>query len=146
MTFDLNRIHEEYEIVELKLSYINNILLKQFEGIKINELVIADDDHSAYFIFDDEKRILELMHQQDCCEDVYLADIDVDDDFAGNNSYIVSFEEVGITECTGEYGDSETYTFYRIQSTTGSCWMRWVGTSNGYYSERVDFTIYKRKE
>ena len=38
--------------------------------------------------------------------------------------------------------DSETWTFYTIRTTGGDLWMRWFGSSNGYYSEyaEVSFT------
>jgi len=66
--------------------------------------------------------IYKFFHMQDCCEQVNL------EDFEG------VCEEPDMT-----FEESHTWTFYRIETTKGDLWMRWLGESNGYYSEKVDF-------
>lgn len=85
-----------------------------------------------------------MLHSQDCCESVSLEDIAGDlADLIG--SPIVSAEEStnsneqidGKPECM----ESCTWTFYRIATAKGLVVLRWLGESNGYYSESVDFEL-----
>ena len=58
------------------------------------------------------------------------------------NSPILVAEEVssvGAKEPVKSYDDSYTWTFYKFSTIKGSVTVRWLGTSNGYYSESVDF-------
>jgi len=85
---------------------------------------------------------LVLEHQQDCCERVTIEDFEGDiEDLLGHQ--LVSAEEV--VEGTGKNqrgktpkcADSTTWTFYKFRTTGGDLWIRWLGESNGYYSESV---------
>ena len=83
-----------------------------------------------------------LFHSQDCCEVVSLAEVIGDiDDLIG--SPILEAEcvesERNAEPRPEEVDDSWTWTFYKLGTIKGSVTLRWVGTSNGYYSEAVDF-------
>lgn len=85
-----------------------------------------------------------FYHSQDCCETVDLADYDAPDPEDLEGHFIISAEE---TEGDGErpeYAESYTWTFYNIHTSGGSIWMRWLGESNGYYSESVDIDTLNR--
>lgn len=85
-----------------------------------------------------------FYHAQDCCERVWIDDICGElEDLCG--SPLLEAESVGnpdpekFSEEIGEYEDSITWTFYKFSTAKGSVTVRWCGTSNGYYSEEVDF-------
>lgn len=107
--------------------------------LKCSELGDTKEAQTVIFEFTDGTKFL-LFHIQDCCEGVWLEDIDGDiDDLVG--SPLVMAESVTENE-RDEYGDSFTWTFIKFGTTKGSITMRWFGTSNGWYSEDVDFALF----
>lgn len=94
------------------------------------------DDSQDHIIFTSEDSQYKMTHIQDCCESVYIVDINGDlEDLIG--SPILTAEE-RTQEGDSEWGTS-TWTFYTIRTVKGSVDIRWHGESNGYYSESVDF-------
>lgn len=117
---------------------MNELVGKILDDIAINknedEIVFKAQDGSEYKMF----------HEEDCCEHVYIEDICGDlDDLIG--SPILLAEEVGndgkidIDETPNEGCESWTWTFYKLATNRGSITIRWLGRSNGYYSESVSF-------
>ena len=79
-----------------------------------------------------------FFHRQDCCENVAIEDVCGDlDDLVG--SRIVLAEETSNRQRKRRDLDSQTWTFYRLGTEKGTVTVRWLGTSNGYYSEAVSF-------
>jgi hypothetical protein len=87
------------------------------------------------FYTDDE--IYKMFHCQDCCENVEIEEI-IGDLIDLIGTPLTMAEEV--TE-SGENKDWESYTwtFYKMATLKGYVTIRWLGESNGYYSEDVDF-------
>ena len=89
-------------------------------------VVFRCSDGSAYLMY----------HEQDCCERVEIEDTDGDLQ-ALVGSPLLQAEE-GITAEDKGY-DHQTWTFYRMANVNNYATIRWLGESNGYYSEHVDF-------
>lgn len=95
----------------------------------------------------DDGRVYTMFHDQDCCESVEIDDIVGDlSDLVG--SPILISEERNSPETPRIYpslpdyvDESFTWTFYEIATNKGSVTIKWHGSSNGYYSESVDFYI-----
>ncbi|UNY40412.1 hypothetical protein KLEP7_gp120 [Pseudaeromonas phage vB_PpeM_ KLEP7] len=92
------------------------------------------------FVCESGKRV-KMYHEQDCCESVSL------EDFNGDISDLIGAVVISAEERTkrgnmdeDDY-ESVTYTFYDIQTNKGSLWLRWCGSSNGYYSESVNIAV-----
>lgn len=93
-------------------------------------------------------RNIELHHDQDCCESVYVESIVGDlEDLVGEIKIAkeeTNHAEKGLDRV--EYTDgSHTWTFYTFATNKGYVDIRFFGTSNGYYSESVDMHIYERE-
>ena len=82
-----------------------------------------------------------FAHQQDCCESVDINDIVGDLQDLVGTPLLVAEEVSGATEPDEEHYESYTYTFYKFATRKGYVDVRWLGESNGYYSERVDLFV-----
>ena len=94
------------------------------------------------FIMDNDDEYL-MYHDQDCCESVTVDDI-VGDLHDLEGSPLLISEEVSNGDdppgwVADEWNESYTWTYYRFATIRGSVSIRWYGSSNGYYSERVSF-------
>jgi hypothetical protein len=120
---------------EVKFETIEGYIFENIKVIK-NDYGVDEEVHFFLKAFEDGPAFI-LRHEQDCCEDVYLESIEGDiNDLIGTP--ILSAEESSsdATVFDSEH-DSATWTFYNIRTIKGSVTLRFFGSSNGYYSERV---------
>lgn len=85
-----------------------------------------------------------MYHSQSCCESVTIEDITGDlDDLIGNPLVMAECVTNHDDPKEGWGSDSHTWTFYKLGTIKGTVTIRWYGSSNGYYSESVDFVKVK---
>jgi len=98
------------------------------------ELTLIDSEYKFSF-----------YHEQDCCESVYIYDV------VGDLTDLVGVPILDAYEANGESPvevsegnyESSTWTFYHFRTIKGSVAIRWLGISNGYYSESVSYSATK---
>ena len=101
------------------------------EGMEKNsrEIGFTCSDGSRYW----------MHHDQDCCEDVWLEDVSGNVGLLIGNPILKADENTSHGSPIDKYDESHTWTFYTFATIKGYVTLRWYGTSNGYYSESVDF-------
>lgn len=120
---------------QLEFSILKGKTLKSVEvDRKKEQITFIDTEDNTYC----------LWHAQDCSESVFIEDI-VGDINNLIKTPIVMAELV--VDTTKELPPSDriedesyTWSFYKLATIKGYVTIRWFGTSNGYYSEEVDFT------
>jgi hypothetical protein len=84
----------------------------------------------------DEVRYV-LYHDTDCCESVYVEEIIGDIEDLVGWPLLVSREDTNADDPGTCDGESYTWTFYNFATFKGYVTIRFLGESNGYYSEDV---------
>jgi len=88
-------------------------------------------------VFENASERFVFFHPQDCCESVDINDITGDLEDLVGEPLLIAEEVSGATEPDEEHYESYTYTFYKFATRKGYVDVRWLGESNGYYSESV---------
>ena len=119
--------------------YSRTANISELKGKILNDVKVVDND-TIYFYCEDGNTY-KMYHDQDCCESVTIEDICGSiKDLIGSS--ILMAEEINEErEPLDKYDESYTWTFYKLATVKGYVTLRWYGTSNGYYSESVDFVL-----
>lgn len=113
--------------------------LDDFIGKTFTKVEVVNDDEELVFTMENGTKYI-FYHEQDCCESVYVEDV-CGDLLNLVGSPLEMAEEVKHERVKGDWGDGYTHTFYKFATRKGYVTVRWVGESNGYYSECVSFRI-----
>lgn len=118
-------------------------LVDRIEGLEVGS------EELKFFMHDGD--VYKMFHNQDCCESVHVSDIiGVLTPQPWNQCWIVRAEEsskdVDKSQDGAVCSEEGLWTFYRMDTTQGCTVIRWLGTSNGYYSMGVDFIKVKAGE
>lgn len=119
---------------------LNRMVGQVFDRVEANGEELVFENETEKYVF---------YHEQGCCESVQIEDICGDlHDLVG--SPLMMAAEVDNEPEPGFGADewqpeSYTWTFYKFATTKGYVTVRWLGTSNGYYSESVDIKLIDKK-
>ena len=127
--------------------------IRELLGVTLS--AIHFDSHKIDFVAADG-RTWRMHHHQSCCEHVFvesvvgnLADLLSASILVAEESSSGKLPDKPINEVIADLvvnapnedpnEESQTWTFYKLATRKGYVDIRWYGSSNGYYSESVDF-------
>lgn len=117
--------------------------LQELMGGCVFVSVKADADRLV-FTAEDGFQVL-FYHEQDCCESVSIDDICGDLNDLVGTPIVVAEERSNAPEPAAPHrqdlDNSYTWTFYTLRTNKGTVDVRWLGSSNGYYSESVHVEV-----
>jgi len=119
----------------------NEASVSALKGLTLASVV--QHGNEAFDFTTTDGRRFAMYHRQDCCESVCLESVVGDLNDLIGEPLLIAEEVSGVTKPDGwepgKYTESYTWTFYKFATRKGYVDMRWLGESNGYYSESVDF-------
>ncbi len=117
---------------------MEHIGISALVGKTIIHIERAQDDQKLKLFTQD--KVFEFYHSQDCCEDVSIEDVVGDFEDLINTPILVAEESSSSTnpdQPDSHDDDCTLWTFYKFATVKGWVDVRWLGSSNGYYSMSV---------
>ena len=114
-----------------------NVSIEQLKGLV--PISIYHDEETLQITTKEGK--FNFYHVQDCCENVYIESIVGDITDLIGNPILLAEESTNSTDNPPKYSDFFTWTFYKFATIKGYVDIRWLGESNGYYSESVNLAF-----
>lgn len=115
----------------------NEVPIESLLGKTIAKVIVNREQDKLHFFMSDDS-VYMMCHEQDCCENVEIEDINGDlNDLIG----VPLLQAEMVTNSDNPKPDPDysfTWTFYKFATIKGYVTLRWYGTSNGYYSESVE--------
>ena len=117
---------------------------EELKGKVVTKVEGAEGNSHLNFYTNDGHKY-SMYHEQNCCESVYVESIVGDLEDLVGEEILVAEESSGDTPADSKAKpyESYTWTFYKLASRKGYVDIRWLGESNGYYSESVSFVKQK---
>ena len=99
-----------------------------------------EEESDEVLFYCNDRSIYKMYHEQDCCECVSIDDVNGNvDDLIGSKILQAEVYTKDMEDEREDADSSGTYTFYNFATINGYVQVKWFGTSNGYYSEAVEF-------
>ena len=123
-----------------------HIDVSAMKGLTLSKIVLGSGEvegkPESIDFYTTDGRHFRQCHQQECCEHVWVEDIEGDlDDLIGSPLVVaeVASQESGEFEDREDRMETYTWAFYKLDTVKGGVVIRWNGESNGYYSEKAEF-------
>ena len=107
---------------------VSEMLNQTFTSVRADEESVTFENDKVRYV---------LYHNQDCCESVVVEEIIGDLDDLENLPLLIAREDSNADGEELPNEESYTWTFYNFATYKGYVTIRFLGTSNGYYSEDV---------
>ena len=121
-------------------SNIKKLVGETLVGVVLN-YIDTDEKGDVIMLTTKSGRKFKIYHEQDCCEVVKIQDTEGNWHDLLGKVIVDASEETECDVCESEEiycEESWTKTTLTFKVNDATVISRWIGTSNGYYSERVD--------
>jgi len=120
------------------MAYIDSDI-GELVGLVLRKIDYDDYAKDTIDFTTDSGKLFRMYHDQDCCETVRVEEIIGDLDDLIGNPILTAEKRTSDASDDPDVWECGTWTFYELTTIKGSVTIRWLGTSNGYYSESVEF-------